>query len=451
MAHVRILEEGSMHKGAASIDLTHTGREVTVFPFGRPAGPCRIEPRRVRRAALVMALLVVGAATGHAQESESASNETRAFDIVIGPGVATDASGNERPVEYQSAWLVYATARGAALAELQQRQSSNRSADDFLIEYRGREQLARFWQEARQDAETEADAYLDKLVEIVEAGYLGEYVIFAFGRPGWTVPADYLGGFDPRAFGAWWQHNVGTMDSPTHALAELKSGPRWPDEPGATLPNPEQYYPTVAPCDESLRPMRAGVERWLSEAQQLDGEPVAAEDSAAFILQIAAVAGSEPYMSRGATWVLQRPADLAFLAGFCAIETADFELARDMLQVAVALQPLNGSARSELAHAFVSLGELDRADEIVAQMISLTDDPCLLGRAWRRRGFVRFEQGKLEEARQAYRTSLQFDPRSEVARSELELLDAEIVGHGGEPSNYTAPEIVPATTQCESP
>jgi Flp pilus assembly protein TadD len=148
------------------------------------------------------------------------------------------------------------------------------------------------------------------------------------------------------------------------------------------------------------------------------------------------------------TWVSVRPADLAFLTGYCAVEAMDYELARTTLEIAVSLRPLDASAKSELAHTYVWLEEFDLADAIIGELIANLDDNCDLAREWRRRGYVRFEQGKLEEARQAYLTSLEFDPRNELALSELRLLNSEIERQGGAPLNYSPPENFQTTTEC---
>ena len=109
---------------------------------------------------------------------------------------------------------------------------------------------------------------------------------------------------------------------------------------------------------------------------------------------------------------------------------------------------MNARIKSELAHVYVASGELDRADEIVESMIAMTDDRCDLGYAWRRRGYIRFEQGLLDEAREAYLKALEYDPASELARSELELLDQEIRDEGGSPTEYVPPDTVSSTTSC---
>jgi Tfp pilus assembly protein PilF len=103
----------------------------------------------------------------------------------------------------------------------------------------------------------------------------------------------------------------------------------------------------------------------------------------------------------------------------------------------------------ELAHVLVAQHKFDRAEAIVEDAIEHSQDRCELARAWRRRGYIRVEQRRLTEAEDAYRRSLEFDPASAIARSELDLLQREITKNGGNPQWYVPPPSNPASvTQC---
>jgi hypothetical protein len=211
----------------------------------------------------VLGLLAWGAIVG-AQQTEPPAGEAFAFDVSLGPG-AVSRDGEDASEAYTAAWLAYALMRGSIYQELQTRGSGNRSADDFLIEYRAREMLANLWLESRESDEVEPDAYLDKLVEIADAGFLDEYVILVFAKPGWTVPLDYARDLDPAGFSDWWREHVAQLANPTHAIAEPRSAPLWPIEPGAELPDPTAFFPQIAPCSETLAncrtPFRFGAPR----------------------------------------------------------------------------------------------------------------------------------------------------------------------------------------------
>jgi hypothetical protein len=122
--------------------------------------------------------------------------------------------------------------------------------------------------------------------------------------------------------------------------------------------------------------------------------------------QLAQLSVEEPYRSRGITWVTSRPPRLSFLVGFCAVETQDHAAAERFLTVATGLAPLLAAPRLKLAHALILQRKLDAADDAVDLLLRTTQDRCSLGGAWRKRGYIRFEQGRLEDARSACTRSL---------------------------------------------
>jgi tetratricopeptide (TPR) repeat protein len=75
------------------------------------------------------------------------------------------------------------------------------------------------------------------------------------------------------------------------------------------------------------------------------------------------------------------------------------------------------------------------------------DDNCTLARAWRRRGYIRFEQQRWDEARAAYERSLEYQPGNELALTELELISQQIG-----PSDPLSPALTTQTfvTECNN-
>jgi Flp pilus assembly protein TadD len=124
-------------------------------------------------------------------------------------------------------------------------------------------------------------------------------------------------------------------------------------------------------------------------------------------------------------------ADLHYLLGFCAVERQDLGEAARALGASVRLNPLSPGARLELAHVLVLQRKLDDADQQVAGVLASTHDRCELGRAWRRRGYILVERGRLEEAWAAYQKSLEHDPGSKVAVDEMVFIAREIQRLGG--------------------
>jgi tetratricopeptide (TPR) repeat protein len=370
------------------------------------------------------------------------------------PGAVVDvpalqgSGGESRPPAAGAAWLAYTTAQAATYEAARKAGDGNGSPDDFIVEAAARKALASVWRQARAGQSPPADAYLDQLVAIDDAGFIDEYVLSTFASPGWVVPAAALGGTDLPAFWRWANANVPGIASTASPRIEADAGTARPAVPGADLPDPEGLSPGRRPCTEILAPLRSAVAAWDAHAAALPGAPVSALERGQFVVSLAVAGASEPFRSRGAVWVSTRPAELAFLAGYCAVDVQDYALAEGFLARAVGLMPLDPGPKLELSQALIGQGKFDQADALVGEIMDSTDDPCRTAQALRKRGYIRFEQGLLEEARAAYRKSLEYDPNSPVARSELEVLDAEIGRTGGKSEPYQPPPTEQLTTSC---
>jgi len=371
----------------------------------------------------------------------------RSTAIIVDRDSLKRAAG-PRNAEASTAWVGYGVARAAAYDELRKKGGPDRSSDDYPVEVAARAALAEIWKELEAQQGDARDPYLDALVRINDAGFVEEYVVAAFAKPGWTIPAAGLARFDGPGFAQWWESSGLTgLESPTPVRLSTDEGP--PREPGAALPDPATLAPSRARCGDSARRLDEALEQWDQEARELLGVAVIAEARGQFFQIAGRFASLEPYKTRGMTWVSPRPFALAFYAGFCAIESGDFRVAEKHLRRAVELAPYEPTSRLELAHVFVQRREFERADAEIDAALGSTEDRCTLGRAHRKRGFIRFEQGRLSDARAEYLRSLDYDPKSELARSELELLDREITRSGGEvPAPYQPPPSQTQLTEC---
>lgn len=94
-------------------------------------------------------------------------------------------------------WVVYSLARAACQLETGGEIPSRVST--YACESRARRLMAESWAEKQLADDSLRDSYLDTLVAVREAGFLPEYVVTYYGRPGWTVPAD----LDRAGFAAW--------------------------------------------------------------------------------------------------------------------------------------------------------------------------------------------------------------------------------------------------------
>jgi len=371
------------------------------------------------------------------------------LEIVMDPGAARLPSGEQRPPAYTGAWLVYAAAQVDAFKDLQRRKLGNGTQDDFEVEVRARSAMAAYWREQLKEEGAPTDPYLAGLVEIDESGFMEEYVIGTFAKPGWSIPSTELANIDLAAFWQWANEHIQDLESPTYARIRIGNAPLDATIPGGDLPDPEQYAPYQMPCTKSLGPLSDAVAEWELRAADLAGAPISAEDRRDFNWTLSRTLQMEPFREKGLTWVSSRPAILAYIAGFCAVDMHDYTLAERFLTTAADLRPLAAGPKLELAQALVAQKKLEPADALIQAVIDTAQDECDLARAWRKRGYIRFEQGELVNARSAYKRSLDFDPFSELAISELQLLEAEIVAHGGNPEPYTPPPSQQFVTQCQ--
>ncbi len=341
------------------------------------------------------------------------------------------------------AWGVYRYARTRAYDE-SKGVRHNPATDDYRIELRARAALAGFWRDERPP-DTGPDPYLDLLVALDDQGRLPEHVLASLLEPGWTIPAEELAQIDLAALAELAREPI---QAPTFAVPEPRSGEVRSVIPGEQLPDPLALHPDRVPCAESLPTLRTAIRAWEQERDGLDGAPAAAENRAELLQLLSLGRGEPPFATRGMTWVSPKPHWLLFVAGFCAIEHEDYDEAEQWLESAVAMAPHRETARLELVHALVSQRKLDRADAVVGVTLSRSQDRCELARAWRKRGYIRFEQRRLSEAEDAYHRSLDFDPESGIAHSELDLLQREIAKNGGTPKWYVPPASHSHVTKC---
>ena len=61
---------------------------------------------------------------------------------------------------------------------------------DYGCELTARQHLLDTWEEQQPQHDGAADAYLDALVDVREAGFLREYTVHYFGRNYWQLPAE---------------------------------------------------------------------------------------------------------------------------------------------------------------------------------------------------------------------------------------------------------------------
>ena len=350
-----------------------------------------------------------------------------------------------------AAWLAYGITKLALLD--QAGAPPRKSVTDFDSELEARQVMLGVWNDQRQKSAGK-DAYLDLLASITAANFLAEYVLVAFARPGWTVPSKNLASLRLADYFAWAETHVPRHQALTLAEATSKTIPQHPRVPGDALPRPESLSPRQVPCAESSERLTRAHQAWLATSASVKAAPMAAANREQFVSLVRFAAEHAVDYPNGVVWVSPKAYHIAFFAGFCAVDRSDYAAATSPLASAKALVPLSAEPRLEIVQVLVKSKQLDAAMAELDAVLQLPMGKCMQGVAWRKRGFVLFELGKLKEAYQAYQKSLDFDPGSQIAYSELRVLAAEILRSeklgSAEKRLYTPPPISPgqSTTRC---
>jgi hypothetical protein len=365
--------------------------------------------------------------------------------IVLSPSVV--AKGNKAA----PAWLAYGIAKVALLDKAGA--PPRKSVTDFDSEVEARTVMLEVWTELRAK-DGGKDAYLDLLVEIKRAGFLREYVVAALATPGWTIPGKELASLRVADYLAWAEEHVQNHNVPTLVDVQSRTLPQTPPVFGDSLPPPEALSPERVPCAQTLSRLTQARQAWLREAKSLASAPLAASNRGQFLALVRWAAEHPADYPSGVVWVSPKAYKINFFTGFCAVEAADAPSALSALRSAKALLPMSAEPRLEIAQTLAGTKQIDAARAEVDASMELPMGKCMKGVAWRKRGFLLFEQGKLKESFRAYQKSLEFDPGNKIAFSELRTLALEIQGHdklsASEKHEYSPPPVLPGqlTTRC---
>jgi len=114
--------------------------------------------------------------------------------------LAPSAFTNDDPA-FQS-WVTYSLMKSTCQLEIGGENPAR--ASSFECEFKARSHLVNAWQEKYQQNHRVADDYLDVLMTVQEAGFLGEYTARFFGKKHWQLPE----GLRVTAFQAWQKENL---------------------------------------------------------------------------------------------------------------------------------------------------------------------------------------------------------------------------------------------------
>ncbi len=372
---------------------------------------------RWRWGALAVALLV-----GCAHSAPAPSPATPAAPAELGPAA-----------EVLGAWAGY----GVVLAA----DGDRIGRDDFGREVSARERLADAWKKTRAEKSVR-DPYLDLLVSVRDAGVMREYVLAYLASPGWTVTAADLARLD---FDRWESWRSTHLPAGHQAVTAVKiSGLRELPVPGSDLPGPDQVDPAQSSC-QAVRPaLERSLAVWNRQERALPALPLSIQLQDQMIPAFKQAARSPRARQNGVILVSPRALDVVFLAGFCAVDRAEWPAAEALLRRAVALSPGSSNVRAELVQTLIMQKRLDQADAELDAALALPDTDCRKAVLWRKRGYILFDRGKLVDSYGAYGRSLELDPASQLARSEMALIVKTLHAAGTYDEKKLVPLVAPA-------
>jgi hypothetical protein len=325
-----------------------------------------------------------------------------------------DVSTDVGPPEIIALWASYGVVFTTAAEKL--------GHDDFAVELEARTFLADAWKRERATSGAR-DAYLDALLAVREAGFMSEYVLAFLTREGWTISGDALQKLNVDGFASWAAaHLDKSHEAITRVRLHLKPPARPLVVPGRDLARAEEISPQHKSCDDLRRIIEPARAEWNREASALAAVPLSVA-SRAQILPSLRELGAEPRARReGVVFVSPRVLQVMFDAGFCAVDRNEWADAETLLREAVAVSPASTGTRGELVQTLIMEKKLDAADVELDRALATSDSVCQSAILWRKRGYILFDRRKMVESYRAYAKSLEFDPQSEIAHNEMQLI-----------------------------
>jgi hypothetical protein len=163
--------------------------------------------------------------TGSCAHTETAAPaRPKPAQLVVGSeAVATGTMG-------LAAWMAYGNKRAQLIKE-RTGHFHNRSGDDYTLEIASRQAMVEVWAKSRTFNET-PNPYLDLMLELSTAGYLEEYVVVFFAKPGWTIPGAALSLLNIPEFTQWSAQKLAGHQPQTLVQAKPADAPEAPQVPG---------------------------------------------------------------------------------------------------------------------------------------------------------------------------------------------------------------------------
>jgi len=380
-----------------------------------------------RRAGLLAAGLVALGGCAHTAGAPATGSATGDSEVIVSADLGSP--------DLLGVWSVY----GLALAS----GAEKTGRDDYATEVTARSLLADSWKDLRAGKQLK-DPYLDLLVEVRDAGFIDEYVLATLARPGWTLSGEELARLKLAPWTAWAATHLPADHRALTPVTVRLRGVRASAIAGADLPAGE-LDPSKAPCATLQPAMDRAVAAWERQAAALRGAPLSIQLPSQTVPVLERLAGDPRVRRDGVVFVAPTAFEVMFAAGFCAVDRGDWRAAETMLRRAVELWPADANARGELVQSLIMQKRSDEADAQLDVALAFADSDCRRAILWRKRGYILFDRGKLVDAYRAYARSLELDPQSDLARSEMNLIVTTLRRAGSYDEKALAPLVAPAT------
>jgi len=274
----------------------------------------------------------------------------------------------------------------------------------------------------KSGASAQPSPQLEALDAAVEAGFVAEYAVTATSVPGWRLEPSQHQSLRLAAYLEWRKKN----------LLELRWIPQSMTSPGAEPPilghDVTAGLPPLNPssCAAIQPELQKRIAAWESSTERASEYLLASRSNDDFSRALLWFSTKPQLQSKALLWVSPNVGELYYRAGFCAVQLQQLGASEKYLRRLLVVSPTSAVGYSELAHTLTLAGRYQEALAHLEVGLGMSASDCESARLLRKRGFIQFEQGELILSRKTYLQSLQLDPSSALAKSELQLIESTL-------------------------
>lgn len=377
----------------------------------------RLSTDRLLQTAMRCGLMAAVMAAGCASSSVIAPSSGLPKEPPAEPGKKALVIQIARSSPQTSAWITYSLLKGS----LRMKRANSGLPPDYLEEeVQALPETVAVWK--KSGASAQPSPQLEALDAAVEAGFVAEYAVTATSVPGWRLEPSQHQSLRLAAYLEWRKKN----------LLELRWIPQSRTSTGAEPPilghNVTAGLPPLNPssCASVLPELQKRIAAWESSTERAPEYLLASRSNDDFSRALLWFSTKPQLQSKALLWVSPNVGELYYRAGFCAVQLQQLGAAEKHLRRLLVVSPTSAVGYSELAQTLTLAGRYQEALAQVEVGLGMSASDCESARLLRKRGFIQFEQGELMLSRKTYLQSLQLDPSSALAKSELQLIESTL-------------------------